>query len=67
MSDTSSKPIGSVQWFDLTVEHAEQVRDFYKEVVGWTVSDVDMGGYHDFCMNQPEDGTTIAGELGLIG
>lgn len=48
-------------WVDLTVEHADQVRDFYREVVGWTSTDMDMGGYHDYCMNQPEDGKTVAG------
>jgi predicted enzyme related to lactoylglutathione lyase len=48
-------------WVDLTVDGAEQIRDFYREVVGWTSSDVDMGGYHDYCMNQPEDGKTVAG------
>lgn len=54
-------PVGAIMWADLTVERAEVVRDFYREVVGWTTSDVDMGGYHDYCMNQPEDGKTVAG------
>lgn len=56
-----SKPVGSIMWADLTVEDADAVRDFYKAVVGWTSSDVDMGGYHDYCMNQPEDAKTVAG------
>ena len=60
MSD--NKPaIGSIGWADLTVEHADMVRDFYKEVVGWTTTDVDMGGYSDYCMNQPGDGKSTAG------
>ena len=46
---------------DLTVKPAVKVRDFYKAVVGWKTSDVDMGGYSDFCMNQPADGKTVAG------
>ena len=53
--------VGSITWADLSVEHAERVRDFYKDVVGWTTSDVDMGGYHDYCMNQPLDAKTVAG------
>jgi len=52
---------GTIAWADLTVENAEKVRDFYREVVGWTVSDVDMGGYSDYCMNRPEDGRAVAG------
>lgn len=61
MTDTRIPPIGSIMWADLTVEDAPRLRDFYKEVVGWTATDVDMGGYHDYCMNQPEDARTVAG------
>ncbi len=45
------KGIGEIAWLDLTVEDAESVRDFYSDVVGWTITPVDMGGYDDFCMN----------------
>ncbi len=41
---------GRLGWIDLTVEAAEQVRDFYSAVVGWTPDPVDMGGYEDFNM-----------------
>lgn len=61
MSAETPKPVGSITWADLTVEYAESVRDFYKAVVGWTSADLDMGGYHDYCMNQPEDAKTVAG------
>jgi uncharacterized protein len=57
----SSQKIGSIGWFDLTVEKAEEIRDFYSSVVGWKSIPVEMNGYQDFCMNQPEDGTTVAG------
>ena len=60
MTDTRIPPIGSIMWADLTVEDAPRLRAFYKEVVGWTATDVDMGGYHDYCMNQPEDARTVA-------
>lgn len=53
--------IGTVSWFDLTVPDAEGIRDFYAAVVGWSASSVPMGGYDDYCMNVPEEGTTVAG------
>ena len=53
--------VGAVSWFDLTVEDATKVRDFYRDVVGWESTDHDMGGYDDYCMNRPGDGTTVAG------
>ncbi|MEM7480473.1 MAG: VOC family protein [Acidobacteriota bacterium] len=48
MSDSA---VGTVGWMDLTVDNAEEVRDFYQAVVGWEPSPVDMGGYSDFTMN----------------
>ena len=60
MSDV--KPaVGSVGWFDLTIEDAGRVRDFYAEVVGWTWSPVDMGGYADYTMHRAESGDSVAG------
>ena len=59
MSEKAS--VGSVMWTDLTIEDAERIRDFYSAVVGWTASGVDMGGYEDFNMNDPETGTPVAG------
>lgn len=53
--------VGSITWYDLTVENADEVREFYKRVVGWTETPLDMGGYSDHCMNQPGDGKTVAG------
>ncbi len=41
---------GEIRWCDLTVENAEQLRDFYQAVVGWESSEVPMGDYADFCM-----------------
>jgi predicted enzyme related to lactoylglutathione lyase len=45
----------------LTVENAQEIRDFYQSVVGWDTSEVDMGGYSDFCMVSPHNGKTVAG------
>ena len=46
---------------DLTVENADEVKDFYSQVVGWQADLVDMGGYHDFNMCSPETDTPAAG------
>lgn len=59
---SNEKPaIGAIMWQDLTVENAEQVKDFYSEVVGWKASPADMGGYNDYNMNDPASDETIAG------
>lgn len=65
----SSNTIGHILWTDLTVPDAVAVRDFYKEVVGWTDQGLDMGGYEDFMMMAPaapkaksaEEAVTVAG------
>lgn len=49
------KKFGKIIWQDLTVENAEEVRDFYKAVVGWTFSDVNQGDYSDFNMHNSDD------------
>lgn len=54
-------PAGSFGWADLTVENADQIRDFYSKVIGYSHTEVDMGGYSDFCMNSPDDGQTKTG------
>ena len=60
MSDTPTG-IGSVPWMDLTVADAKSVREFYEQVVGWRSTSVEMGGYDDWCMNEPSSGKTVAG------
>jgi uncharacterized protein len=59
MSD--KPPVGSVTWFDLTVDDAESIRDFYAEVIGWVPSPVPMGDYNDFSMNSPSTDDPITG------
>jgi predicted enzyme related to lactoylglutathione lyase len=50
----SAKPqTGTIVWKDLTVENADEIRDFYCKVVGWQTSPVDMGGYSDYVMKAP--------------
>jgi len=61
MPQTSKPEVGAIAWTDLTVKPAVEVRDFYAAVVGWKFSAVEMGGYSDFCMNQPADDKPVAG------
>jgi predicted enzyme related to lactoylglutathione lyase len=52
-SDAAARA-GSISWLDLTVPDASATRDFYQEVVGWTVQDVEMEdageSYADYIM-----------------
>lgn len=61
MNESSPDYVGRIDWHDLTVPNADEVRDFYQGVVGWTTTNVDMGGYSDYCMNTPGEGTTVTG------
>jgi uncharacterized protein len=61
MSSTSKKKgIGTIAWRDLTVNNAEEIKDFYCNVVGWEASPHDMGDYNDFDIKTPE-GETVTG------
>ena len=51
---------GAIDWRDLTVPNAEEVRDFYAAVVGWSYAEQSMGDYSDYSMLTP-DGEGIAG------
>jgi len=61
MSSGNGATVGAIVWQDLTVENAEQVRDFYKAVVGWGSQGEDMGGYEDFHMITPSTNQSVAG------
>jgi predicted enzyme related to lactoylglutathione lyase len=50
MGETNDPMIGAIGWIDLTVTHAEVIRDFYQKVVGWQPEPVHMGGYVDYNM-----------------
>jgi predicted enzyme related to lactoylglutathione lyase len=52
---------GRIGWIDITVDDAENLRDFYATVVGWKPENVDMGDYADFNMTMPESSTPAAG------
>ena len=52
--DAAAGSVGRIAWLDLTVQDADTTRDFYREVVGWSVQDVEMRDgderYADYCM-----------------
>lgn len=41
--DSTTAPMGRIAWLDLTVSDTAATRDFYRQVVGWTDDDVEMG------------------------
>ena len=61
MSENKRPAVGSIAWMDLTVDNADEIRDFYASVIGWKTGSVDMGGYDDHNMNIPSSGDAVAG------
>ena len=63
-SPDAAAPVGRIDWLDLTVPDASATQDFYREVVGWSVQNVEMedGGerYADYNLLR-EDGNPAAG------
>ena len=63
-SSDAAAGVGCIAWLDLTVADASATRDFYRQVVGWSVQDVEMGDasdrYADYVM-LGEDGNPAAG------
>ena len=56
-----SDEVGTIGWTDLTVDDAEALRDFYRDVVGWEPEPVSMDGYYDFNMKTPASGRPVVG------
>ncbi|WP_102346070.1 VOC family protein [Bacillus sp. Marseille-P3661] len=56
----NSIPPGTILSADVTVDDSEEVRDFYKKVIGWEHSDYKRGDYTDYFMTTP-DGQPVAG------
>ena len=63
-SGDAAAPVGRIFWLDLTVSDASALRDFYRQVVGWSIQDVEiMDGrerYADYNM-LADDGNPTAG------
>jgi uncharacterized protein len=53
-SPASSSSVGRISWLDLTVSDAPAAREFYREVIEWSVEEVEMrdggDGYADYNM-----------------
>ena len=58
---SASPSFGQIMWRDLTVADADGIRDFYKAVVGWEPSGVDMGDYQDYSMLPAGEEDAVAG------
>ena len=54
-------PVGKIVWQDLTVGPAEEIRDFYQQVIGWEARDHDMGEYNDYDILSPGTGEVVTG------
>lgn len=61
MSNTRDWTPGEILWQDLTITNAIEVREFYREVVGWDCIPEDMGGYEDYHMIAPPKRNSVAG------
>lgn len=60
MDDYTPPPIGTMMSIEHTSDTADEVRDFYSAVLGWTSSSVAMGDYDDYLMQAP-GGELVAG------
>jgi predicted enzyme related to lactoylglutathione lyase len=58
---------GLIKWADLTVDNAEEVRDFYSGVVGWNSAGFPVGDREDYVMSHPETGDVVAGICNQLG
>lgn len=47
--------LGAIGWMDLTVDNADQIREFYADVIGWEPQAISMGDYSDYCMTPKGD------------
>lgn len=55
-ADGAAARMGLISWFDLTVSDASATRDFYRQVVGWSVQDVEI-----------EDGSERYADFNMLG
>ena len=50
-----STDIGGISWVDLTVSNAQEVRDFYSDVIDLEAEPLSMGDYDDYVMKSPHN------------
>ena len=61
MSEQKQPKIGQICWQDLTVDNADEIRQFYSKVAGWKSQPGNMGQYEDFNMIAAGTGEPAAG------
>ncbi|MBU0561333.1 MAG: VOC family protein [Bacteroidetes bacterium] len=61
MSENTKPSVGTIGWIDLTVENADEVRDFYSKIIGWKTSPISMGDYSDYTMITPDTNIPVSG------
>lgn len=52
--------VGEIFSAELTIDNADELRDFYAAVLGWTSQDLSMGSYDDYVMLRDGE-TPVAG------
>jgi len=63
----NNSEVGKIGWIDMSVGNAEEIRDFYRTVVGWGSDDVSMGEYSDYSMTLPSTGEAVSGICHALG
>ena len=62
--ETKKLEHGTINWHDLTVENADELKEFFKEVAGWQIQEIPMKNgdeaYHDYAMKDSK-GNGVAG------
>ncbi|HEV2066943.1 MAG TPA: VOC family protein [Thermomicrobiales bacterium] len=67
MSETNTPAVGTLAGFDLTVDDAPAIRDFYASVIGWDVETLDVEDHQDYVMKAPGGGDWVAGVCHRLG
>ncbi len=66
MSAETPPAVGTIVGTDLTVDNAEDVRDFYAGVIGWEVESLTVDDHEDYVMKSP-GGEWVAGVCHRLG
>lgn len=58
---SENRKFGLIEWADLTVPNADEVREFYEKVVGWKSEGCLMGDHEDFVMSSSDGEDAVGG------
>lgn len=61
MAEFRQPVIGAIGHFDLTVDDAPGIRDFYAAVVGWEIESLPVDDYEDYVLKSPTTGEWLGG------